>query len=156
MLLPSIVVCFAYLPARLCFNPVVDKTVHDPVVVHRVRHAFVHDSADYRQSAVPQAENGKRRTRGHIGRVRVHHVLCHVFRQTGRIPVGAHQNATRSNREQNVPQPLHTDTHTGHAVLHRHDNRLGAAQNEKLFVQNQQGKRRVLTGSLQKIRKMAR
>lgn len=110
--------------------------MHDPVVVHRVRHAFVHDGADHCQFALPQAENWKRRTRHHIGRVHVHHVLRHVFRQIGRIPFGAHQNAARSDREQNVPQPLHTDAHAGHAVLHRHDNRPGEAQIEKLFVQN--------------------
>lgn len=72
------------------------------------------------------------------GRIRIHHVLSDVLGQARRLPIGAHQNATGPNCQQNVPEPLHTDAHQGNTVLHRHDNRSGPTQDEEFLVQNQQ------------------
>jgi len=116
----------------------VHHAVHDTVLVHRMWHALVPDSPDHRQSFVPQTENRKLCAGTHIGRIDFHYFLRHVFGETGRLPVGAHQDTTKSHRQQNIPQPLHTDAHESHAVLCRHDDGLGTAQDEKHVLQNQQ------------------
>lgn len=115
--------------------------VHDSVLVHRLRHTFVPDRPRHRQPVVSPAEMRQRRAGANTGRVRVHHVLSDVLGQAGRLPVGAHQNATGPDCQQNVPEPLHTDAHPGHAVLHWHDNRPGPTQDEEFVVQNQQSER---------------
>lgn len=109
-------------------------TVHDPVVVYRVRHALVPDGPGHRQPAVSPTEDRALGASARAGRVHRHDFRGHVFGQAGRVPAGAHQNPAQPNRQQDVPQPVHTDAHPRHAVLHRHDHGLGPAQNEKLVV----------------------
>lgn len=109
-------------------------TVHDPVVVHRVRHTPVPDGPGHRQPAVPPTKNRALGAGARAGCVHHHDFRSHVLGQAGRVPVGAHKNPAEPNRQQDVPQPVHTDAHPRHTVLHRHDHGLGAAQNEKLVL----------------------
>lgn len=116
------------------------STVHDPVVVHRVRHAPVPDRAGHRRPAVSPAAARQRGARARAGRVRDNHVRGHVRRPAGRVPAGAHQDTAQPDRGQDVPQPVHTHAHPGHAVLHGHGHRPGAAQDEGRRPQDQQGR----------------
>lgn len=113
--------------------------MHDTILVHRVRYTPVPDRSDHCQLAVPPAENRKRDAGARARRVHFRHLLRHVLRQAGRVPVGAHQNTPQPVGQQDVPQPVHTHAHPGYAVLRRHDYRTDTAQNEKLVLQNQQG-----------------
>lgn len=139
-----IIIYYVYLYRRLTYTEwkinfyLVHQAVHDTILVHRMWHALVPDSPDHRQSFVPQTENRKLCAGTHIGCIDFHYLLRHVFGETRRLPVGAHQDTAKSHRQQNIPQPLHTDAHESHAVLHRHDDGFGTAQDKKHVLQNQQ------------------